>query len=269
MPNKIISFYNIGPSASRLSYNGVTVGSKVDYAWNPYYSTYSAPNIPGLDKSRLGAAAIDVNSTSSSTLTSFANRTKTDGYGVFLYYDLRSTNIASYLSGASNILYGQNTSFDNGTTNPTPTTDIESGSTYQLISATNGSSVLDVYFSGTTDGTKVHLWSPNNSNAQKWKITSVGNGFYKLQPLVAPTKCLDVSNAGTANGTQVQIYSDNGTNAQKWKITNVGNGYYTLSPAHKLTSNLDVNQGASTDGTKIQIYNANTGNAQKWRLVKL
>ncbi|NGM72193.1 hypothetical protein [Sphingobacterium sp. SGL-16] len=116
MPDKIISFYNIGPSASRLSFNGVTVGPKVDYAWNPYYSTYSAPNIPGLDKSRLGAAAIDVNSTSSSTLTSFANRTKTDGYGVFLYYDLRSTNIASYLSGASNILYGQNTSFDNGTT---------------------------------------------------------------------------------------------------------------------------------------------------------
>ncbi|MDC8103043.1 endo-beta-N-acetylglucosaminidase H [Chryseobacterium sp. PTM-20240506] len=272
LPDKIISFYNIGPSASNLSYNGVTVGSKVDYAWNPYYSTYSAPNIPGLDSAHKGAAAVNVNSstssyTSTSTVSNFAQRTKDDRYGVFLYYDLGATNIASYFTNATSILYGQNTVYGDGTT--TPTTGITSGATYQLVSATNGTSMLDVLNAGTTDGTKVQLWASNGNTAQKWKITDVGGGYYKLQPLNAPTKSLDVSNSGTTNGTQVQIYTDNGTNAQKWKITSVGNDYYTLSPAHASGFNLDVNNGSSANGTKIQIWTANTGNAQKWKLVKL
>ncbi|SFN26701.1 Glycosyl hydrolases family 18 [Chryseobacterium oleae] len=114
LPDKIISFYNIGPSADNLSYNGVTVGSKVDFAWNPYYSTYSAPDIPGLDSAHKGAAAVNVNPatstfTDTSTVTDYAQRTKDDGYGVFLYYDLGSANIASYFSNATNVLYGQNT----------------------------------------------------------------------------------------------------------------------------------------------------------------
>lgn len=271
LPDKIISFYNIGPSASNLSYNGVTVGSKVDYAWNPYYSTYSAPNIPGLDNAHKGAAAVNVNPstssfTSSSTATDFAQRTKNDGYGVFLYYDLGATNIASYFSGATSVLYGQNTVYGDGTT---PTTGITSGATYKLVSATNDASVLDVLNAGTGDGTKVQLLASNNNNAQKWKVTDVGGGYYKLQPLNAPTKSLDVSNSGTTNGTQVQIYTDNGTNAQKWKITSLGNDYYTLSPAHATGFNLDVNNGSATNGTKVQIWTANTGNAQKWKLIKL
>jgi len=106
MPNKIISFYNIGPSASNLSYNGVTVGSKVNYAWNPYYGTYSAPNIPGLTKSQLGPAATDIQATGVSTATANATRTVKDGYGVYLYYNLTSTNKATYLSSISKALYG-------------------------------------------------------------------------------------------------------------------------------------------------------------------
>ncbi|MBB5635880.1 hypothetical protein HDE68_001768 [Pedobacter cryoconitis] len=106
MPNKIISFYNIGPSASNLSYNGVTVGSKVNYAWNPYYGTYSVPNIPGLTKSQLGPAATDIMATSVSTATTNATKTVNDGYGVYLYYNLTSTNKATYLSSISKALYG-------------------------------------------------------------------------------------------------------------------------------------------------------------------
>jgi len=265
LPTKIISFYNIGPSASNLSYNGVTVGSKVDYAWNPYYSTYSAPNIPGLDSAHKGAAAVNVNPgtssfTSSSTATSFAQRTKNDGYGVFLYYDLGATNIASYFSGATNVLYGQNTVYGDGTT---PIGGITSGATYQLVSATNGTSVLDVLNAGTTDGTKVQLWASNSNTAQKWKITDVGGGYYKLQPLNAPTKSLDVSNSGTANGIQVQIYTDNGTNAQKWKITSLGNDYYSLSPAHAPGANFEFIIGSAANEKKIQIWAAKTGNAKK------
>jgi len=111
MPNKIISFYYYGPAASRLSYNGVTVGSKVNYSWNAVYGTYSAPNVPGLAKTNLGPAAVQITATSASTAASFATRTKTDGYGIYMTYDLPNTNSSSYLSGISNALYGKSTTY--------------------------------------------------------------------------------------------------------------------------------------------------------------
>lgn len=111
MPNKIISFYFYGPAASRLSYNGVTVGSKVDYSWNAVYGTYSVPNVPGLAKSNLGPAAIDITATSSSTAKTLATRTVSYGYGIYLYYNLPNTDQHTYLSNISQSLYGSATSY--------------------------------------------------------------------------------------------------------------------------------------------------------------
>lgn len=106
MPNKIISLYNIGPAATRLSYNGVHIGSKFNYAWNPYYGTWGVPNV-GLPKERLSPAAVHINRTATSTATSLAQRTVREGYGVFLTYDLGATNSASYLSSFTRPLYGK------------------------------------------------------------------------------------------------------------------------------------------------------------------
>lgn len=113
MPTKIISFYFYGPAASRLSYNGVTVGSKVDYSWNAVYGTYSVPNVAGLAKSNLGPAAIDIASTSATTAVNLANSTVSNGYGIYLYYNLPNGDYHTYLSGVSNSLYGFNTVFTN------------------------------------------------------------------------------------------------------------------------------------------------------------
>ncbi len=109
MPNKIISFYFYGPAASHLSYNGVTVGSKVNYSWNAIYGTYSVPNVPGLTASNLGPAAIDIQNTGSSTANSLATQTVNNNYGIYLYYNLPNTDVHTYLSGISNALYGKAT----------------------------------------------------------------------------------------------------------------------------------------------------------------
>ncbi|PYF72801.1 endo-beta-N-acetylglucosaminidase H [Pedobacter nutrimenti] len=111
MPGKIISFYYYGPAASRLSYNGVTVGSKVDYSWNANYGTYSVPNVPGLAKSNLGPAAIDIASTSSSTANSLATQTVSNNYGIYLYYNLTNNDSHTYLSGISQALHGSATTY--------------------------------------------------------------------------------------------------------------------------------------------------------------
>ncbi|MEU1723092.1 endo-beta-N-acetylglucosaminidase H [Actinomadura sp. ATCC 39365] len=105
LPNKLITLYDIGPAADRLSYNGVSIANTFDYAWNPWYGTWSVPNGP-TSKSRLSPAAVSFTGTSSSTAAYLARRTVSEGYGVFLTYNLTSANTASYISAFTNKLYG-------------------------------------------------------------------------------------------------------------------------------------------------------------------
>ncbi|MBS7562951.1 hypothetical protein KHS38_00925 [Mucilaginibacter sp. Bleaf8] len=112
MPNKIISFYYYGPAASRLSFNGVTVGSKINYSWNAIYGSYAVPNVPGLSKANLGPAAIDITTTSGATAASLATQTVNNAYGIYLYYNLADGDYHSYLSNVSNVLYGQPTVYN-------------------------------------------------------------------------------------------------------------------------------------------------------------
>lgn len=105
MPDKIISLYNIGPAASRLSYGGVDISSKFDYAWNPYYGTWQVPGI-ALPKSKLSPAAVEIGRTAQSTVASLARRTVSEGYGVYLTYNLDGADRSSDVSAFTRELYG-------------------------------------------------------------------------------------------------------------------------------------------------------------------
>ncbi|MEV3854308.1 endo-beta-N-acetylglucosaminidase H [Streptomyces sp. NPDC050095] len=107
MPGKIISLYNIGPAASRLSYGGVDVTSKFDYAWNPYYGSWQVPGI-ALPKSKLSPAAVEIGGTPQSTVADLARRTVSEGYGVYLTYNLDGANRSADVSAFSRELYGRN-----------------------------------------------------------------------------------------------------------------------------------------------------------------
>jgi hypothetical protein len=112
MPSKLISLYNIGPAASRLSYGGVDITSKFNYAWNPYYGTWGVPNI-ALPKSGLSPAAVQIAATSTSTAASLAQRTVNEGYGVFLTYNLGAADSHTYISSFTRPLYGQDAVYTN------------------------------------------------------------------------------------------------------------------------------------------------------------
>ncbi|SKA31220.1 Glycosyl hydrolases family 18 [Chitinophaga eiseniae] len=111
MPTKIISFYYYGPAASRLSWGGKKAGDFVNYSWNAIYGSYAVPNVAGLPKSNLGPAAVNIQSTSQSTANSLATQTKNNGYGIYLWYNLTSTDKHVYFSGVSNILYGSSVTY--------------------------------------------------------------------------------------------------------------------------------------------------------------
>jgi len=111
MPRKIISFYDIGPSSDALKTASPSIGGKLDYAWNPYYGTYTAPTIPGLPKSKISAAAVDIQNTPQATAVSLAQRTKADGYGVFMTYNLPGGDESASVSSFTKVLYGQAASY--------------------------------------------------------------------------------------------------------------------------------------------------------------
>jgi len=105
MPGKLISLYNIGPSASSLSYGGVDVSSDFNYAWNPYYGSWSVPSI-SLPNADLSPAAIEIGATDTGTAASLAQQTVDGGYGVFLTYNLDGSDQHDYISSFTNPLYG-------------------------------------------------------------------------------------------------------------------------------------------------------------------
>jgi hypothetical protein len=110
MPDKIISLYNIGPAASRLSYGGVDVSSDFDYAWNPYYGTWQVPGI-ALPKSKLSPAAVEIGGTSQSTAADLARRTVDEGYGVYLTYNLDGADRSADVSAFTRELYGSDADY--------------------------------------------------------------------------------------------------------------------------------------------------------------
>ena len=130
---------------------------------------------------------------------------------------------------------------------------------------------MDVYNADKTNGTNLQIFSYNKSDAQKWIIKDMGDGYYSIISL-CNNLSLDVDNASTANGTKIQLYESNGTKAQKFKfneIEEVGNktindGYYFIGSSLNNNKVLDIENGIIAENTNIQIYDINSSLAQKW-----
>lgn len=108
LPNRLITFYVIGPSAERQEYDGRRVGDLIDFAWNPYYGEFLDFDVPGLPRSRYGAAALDLGSgsTTPELVGDLARRTVDGGYGAFVTYQLQGGDQTELVSAFTEPLYG-------------------------------------------------------------------------------------------------------------------------------------------------------------------
>ena len=135
--------------------------------------------------------------------------------------------------------------------------------TYVMSSALSSRMVLDVSGGSTANCANVQVWESANVSQQKFKITYLNNGYYKIE-CAKSKKVLDVMNAGKTNGTNVHQYQSNNTEAQDWIIKNAGNGYfYIVSRCNGLY--LDVSGGSAANGTNVQLYLGNNTKAQKFK----
>lgn len=96
-----------------------------------------------------------------------------------------------------------------------------------ITSVANKKLVTDVTSASTTNGARVQLYSSNNTNAQKYRFESIGNGTYKIVNINSG-KMLDVAGGSTANGAALQQYTSNNTVAQQWTVRNYGSGKIAL-----------------------------------------
>ncbi|HMQ39287.1 MAG TPA: glycosyl hydrolase family 18 protein [Micropruina sp.] len=109
-PDKLITFYNIGPSGERTVYHGFKAGWLIDYAYNPYYGSWQPPQIPGLRQHQLGAAAVDLTRTDNAPAVERAQRTvREERFGVYVTYNLTDQDHSAYLSGITQQLKGKGT----------------------------------------------------------------------------------------------------------------------------------------------------------------
>lgn len=117
--------------------------------------------------------------------------------------------------------------------------------------------------------TPVIIYSQNSANQttkshQKWYVTSVGNGYYKITAENSGL-ALNNHNGANVNGNPISIYTYSGY-CQEFRFYDAGNGYYAIQP--KNTSGvLDVVGGGNANNTRVQLYQYNGSAAQKWKLV--
>jgi len=186
---------------------------------------------------------------------SFANRMQTNTYPIgnitaFRYYQLQITanNGDTGVAVAELGLWG-----DSGRTIPNGTCRVLSRRSLKA---------LDLYASGTADGTDGVQWGWSGGNSQKWTFTYLGNGQYQAVGL-ASGKLLEVTGASTSNGAIVQIWPSNNNNCQKWTITPAGNGTYKLLNVNSGKA-VDVSGGSTADGAAIIQWPYSGSTNQQW-----
>lgn len=143
---------------------------------------------------------------------------------------------------------------------------IATGVSMIITSVANKKLVTDVTSASTVNGARVQLYSSNNTNAQKYRFESIGNGTYKIVNANSG-KVLDVSSGSTANGAALQQYTSNNTVAQQWTVRNYGSGKIVLVSVNANKA-VDIPGGNAVQQAQLQLYSPNGTVAQQWLVAK-
>lgn len=177
--------------------------------------------------------------------------------------DLSSGNTAN---GAAIRLYTPNGTASQLFVVSSSDVNIATGVSMIITSVTNKKLVTDVTGASTANGARVQLYSSNNTNAQKYRFESIGNGTYKIVNINSG-KMLDVAGGSTANGAALQQYMSNNTVAQQWTVRNYGSGKIALVSVNANKA-VDIPGGNAVQQAQLQLYSPNGTVAQQWLVAK-
>lgn len=133
---------------------------------------------------------------------------------------------------------------------------------YFVRSAADPSFVLDVADASVVSGADVRLWSANESNAQRFWVSSE-DGVYRLQAMCSG-KALAVEEGGLENDADVQQWLlEEASVEQTWEASENDDGTFTLvSCANDLA--LDMADGLAFEGADVRTWEQNGTVAQRF-----
>ena len=96
-----------------------------------------------------------------------------------------------------------------------------------VIKAVHSGKCLDVRSSGTADGVAVQQWDCNGTNAQKFRVSSVGDGFVKIEN-VNSNRAIDVTDVSATHTGQALTPSRGASPANTAVALGVTDGPYNF-----------------------------------------
>lgn len=139
-----------------------------------------------------------------------------------------------------------------------------------VSTASSGSSSAD---HGGTSGhywAKMQLYSPNQTDAQKWIIHKHSDGKYSFKNKACDLY-MSVRDGKMQNEQEIWAYSWNNTRSQRFEIDVDENGKIgeetVIRAANDFGMVIDVQGARTADGTRIQLYKHNGTSAQKWNFI--
>ncbi len=136
------------------------------------------------------------------------------------------------------------------------------GGTYSITCAANAAMAVSIPAKNAAKGSNAALSVYSGNNFQKFVVTPLGDGTYKLI-VAGSAMALDVAGGSKANNANVQQYSYNGTMAQRWKIVGC-RGIFKIIGAGSGKA-LDAASGKLAAGTNLQLYTDNGTKAQQFK----
>ena len=257
-----LRYYNVGTGS-------VTVGAyQVTSSWNEYSLTWNIANANtnmGISTVCLGTVALPYSSSVSASTPGLASINVTDLvqswlagkplYGVAIKYE-GGTN-------ASVILKSRETSACayyeiNYTTSRTDYAFVDNGSYFFQNKQVNGYVQVD----GNTAGIILELHEFDGLSNQKWVVSYLRNGYYKIMS-AASVKAVTAPSETDAPLTQ-ETYQANDT--QMWKIESAGDGQYHI--ISKANPDYRMAVGGGSDCI-VRKRGTQTDNRDEWKLTYL
>ena len=143
---------------------------------------------------------------------------------------------------------------------------IESG-IYTISTAMDNNKVIDIYGGYLKNLTNIQLYQNHNSDAQKFFINYLGNGYYSIRAYQNVGYSLDVFNNGKNPGTNVELYGYGGGSNQQWIINETEDGYFNIISRCNYLA-MDVANASTKNETNVLMYTKNNQSNQKFKFNK-
>ncbi|SFQ24265.1 family 43 glycosylhydrolase [Hymenobacter arizonensis] len=102
-------------------------------------------------------------------------------------------------------------------------------------------------------------------NCQKWRLTPVGNGEYRINSAVGAGLAAEVVGGSSTNGAKLQLNNYTGATSQRFKIERANNGGYVLSSINGNRA-VEVPACSTTAGVTLALYDYLANACQRWTI---